>query len=122
MSALGQKRTFRCQRAMSALPPKAEIKRLSAHALVSVIPKVYDSPPPGSVGVAKEIVSLRSRLSAKVKQTVPLEQWVDCVSFAPSGVTAMNIITGWQFTEVLLNDEAGEPVPDSLSPCTTAST
>jgi hypothetical protein len=28
MSALGQKRTFRCQRAMSALPPKADIQWL----------------------------------------------------------------------------------------------
>jgi hypothetical protein len=34
------------------------------------------------------------------------------ISFAPSGARAMNIIRGWQFTEVLLNDEAGEPVPD----------
>jgi hypothetical protein len=36
------------------------------------------------------------------------------ITFAPSGARAMNIIKGWQFTEVL-NDEAGEPVPDSLS-------
>jgi hypothetical protein len=33
------------------------------------------------------------------------------ISFAPGRVTVINIITGWQFTEVLLNDEAGEPVP-----------
>src|SRR6516162_4727195 len=32
MSALGQKRTVECVRAMSALPPKADIRRCNSHA------------------------------------------------------------------------------------------
>jgi hypothetical protein len=35
MSALGQKRTSHQVRVMSALPPKADIKRLRVHALAS---------------------------------------------------------------------------------------
>jgi hypothetical protein len=52
---LGHKRTLGLPRAMSALPPKGDIKRLSAHALLSVFPTVYGQSATLQCRRAKEI-------------------------------------------------------------------